>query len=123
MVRTAVVAALLVLTACGSQSDGPARDGAGEAVKELLGALDAGSCAQVKSIVVTPDAIDCEQIQDLAGSYSDDGVDLDRITVKQGDTVDGSTTVTVDLGTDEADEQWQAEQVDGSWRVLFDSPE
>jgi len=38
-----------------------------------------------------------------------------------GEITGGSVTVTVDLGTDQPDEDWQAEQVDGRWRVLFDS--
>jgi hypothetical protein len=123
MMRIAVAATLLVLAACGSEPDQTAPGDAGDAVKQLLTSLDAGDCAAVTAIVLTPDAIDCEQIEDLAGAYSDDGVDLDEITVEQGEVIDGSTTVTVDLGVGAQDEQWQAERVDGSWRVVFDSPE
>lgn len=126
MLRVAVVAALMVLTACASESDDPRPEAspparAGDAVKDLLTSLEAGDCDQVKRLVVTPDAIDCEQIEDLAGSYADDGIDLDDMTVTQGETVDGSTSVTVDLGPDAPDETWQVEKVAGSWRVLFDS--
>lgn len=129
----AVVTLLLVpaaaLGACGSGSGSSDSGGAGTAgaaapdtaVVSLLRAVDAGSCDAALKVVVTPDDLDCDQVASLKGSYSDDGVDLDSVTTTVGDVVDGSTTVTVDLGTDDPDEQWQAEQVDGRWRVLFDS--
>lgn len=115
-------AALLVLTACGSDADTPGRAIASpeEAVTALIRAVDAGSCDDVKAVAVTPDAIDCEQIETLRGSYTDDGVDLDAMTASAGAPAGSSVTVTIDLGTD-TDETWQAEKVAGSWRVLFDS--
>ncbi|MET0819330.1 MAG: hypothetical protein ABWY58_00070, partial [Aeromicrobium sp.] len=74
-----------------------------------------------KDLVVTPDEIDCEMIGTLKGDYASDGVDLDDIELSSAEPVDGSTTVTVDLGTDEADQTWQVQQIDGDWKVLFDS--
>jgi hypothetical protein len=123
LAASATVAVLLLAAACGSDSDSSGAEGAGDAVQELLTSLEAGSCSDVKEVVLTPDAIDCEQIEDLAGSYGDDGVDLDDITIRPGEVTEGSATVTVDLGTDDPDETWQAEHVDGTWRVIFDSVE
>lgn len=122
MLRTAAVALLLVTAACGSDPAPSGTDGAADAVTELLISLDAGSCADVKKIVLTPAAIECEEIGQLRGSYSDEGVDLDDITVTTGEISGGSATVTVDLGTDD-DETWQVEQVGDTWRVIFDSVE
>lgn len=119
----AAVAVCLLVAACGAESSDSDAAGAGDAVKELMASVDAGSCPDVKRIVLTPDAIDCEQIQDLAGSYSSAGVDLDDVSVSVGEVVDRSATVTVDIGSDDDDEQWQVEKVDGSWRVMFDSVE
>lgn len=123
MMRLAAVAALLVVAACGPDAEASGPDGAADAVKELLTAVEAGSCPDVQGVVVTPDTIDCEQIGQLRGTYADQGVDLDDVTVTAGEANGSSVVVTVDLGTDDADETWQAEQVDGSWRVLFDSQE
>jgi len=121
--RCVAVAVLLLVAACGSDPAPSGSDAAGDAVEKLLTALDDGSCADVKKIVLTPDDIDCEQIETLAGSYTDQGIDLDDISVTTGEVNGGSTTVTVDLGIDDPDETWQAERVDGSWRVIFDSVE
>ncbi|REK72376.1 hypothetical protein DX116_01690 [Aeromicrobium endophyticum] len=113
-------AALLLVAACGS--GGGAGSGSPEgAVSDLMAALEKGSCTDVKSVVVTPDDIDCEMIGTLKGDYAADGVDLDAIELSADEPVDGSATVTVDLGTDEDDQTWQVQQVDGSWKVLFDS--
>jgi hypothetical protein len=123
MKHLAAVAVLSLVAACGLSSDPEERSGAGDVVRELLVAVDAGSCPEVKRLVVTPDAIDCEQIQDLGGSYSQEGVDLDELSVSVGEIVDGSATVTADLGAGQEHEQWQVERLDGSWKVLFDSVE
>ena len=113
-------AALLLLAACGS-GDGAGSDSPEAAVSDLMTALEKGSCSDVKRVVVTPDDIDCEMIGTLKGDYADDGVDLDAAQLSSDDPVDGSTTVTVDLGSDQDAQTWQVQQVDGSWKVLFDS--
>jgi hypothetical protein len=123
MLRLAAVAAVLVVAGCGSDPASSEADGATDAVTQLMTSLEAGSCPDVKRIVLTPDAIDCEQIGALGGTYSNQGVDLDDVTLTTGEVTDGSATVTVDLGTDDEDETWQVEQVGGSWRVIFDSVE
>ena len=117
---TVAVAGLLMLGACGSDAGGAANSPEG-AVRELMSSLEAGSCPQVKTIVVTPDEIDCEMVETLRDGYADDGVDLDDADVSAGEVVDGSATVTVDLGDDEDDQTWQVERVGGTWKVLFDS--
>lgn len=117
---TVAVAGLLMLGACGAGAGGAANSPEG-AVRELMSSLEAGSCPQVKTIVVTPDEIDCEMVETLRDGYADDGVDLDDADVSAGEVVDGSATVTVDLGDDEDDQTWQVERVGGTWKVLFDS--
>lgn len=113
-------AALVLVAACGSGD--PAGSSSPEgAVSDLMAALEKGSCADVKDVVVTPDEIACEMIGTLKGGYEADGVDLDAVTLSADEPVDGSATVTVDLGTDDADQTWQVQQVDDAWKVLFDS--
>jgi hypothetical protein len=123
MLRLAAVAFLLLTAACGSDPAPPSADSAGDAVTRLLRALDAGSCTAVKKIVVTPDAIDCEEVGQLRGSYTEEGVNLNKVKTSTGKVNGSSATVTVDLGTDDADESWQVERVGGAWRVVFDSVE
>lgn len=113
-------AALLLVAACGS-GDGSASSTPEGAVTDLMAALEKGSCGDVKDVVVTPDDIDCEMIGTLKGGYAAEGVDLDDIEPSADEPVDGSATVTVDLGSDQDDETWQVQQTDGSWKVLFDS--
>jgi hypothetical protein len=112
--------ALLLVAACGS-GDGAGSTSPEDAVGDLMAALEKGSCQDVKSVVVTPDDIDCEMIASLKGDYASDGVDLDAVDLDAADPVDGSTTVMVDLGTGDPDQSWQVQEVDGSWKVLFDS--
>jgi hypothetical protein len=114
------IAALLLVAACGS-GGGAGSDSPEGAVGDLMAALEKGSCKDVKDLVVTPDAVDCEMIGTLKGDYASDGVDLDDVELSAAEPVDGSTTVTADLGTDEADQTWQVQQIDGDWKVLFDS--
>jgi hypothetical protein len=129
-----VVAAVVSLTwalaaACGSDagSSGDAGDAGGaatpeKAVRQLMTSLEAGSCDDVRAVVVTPDLVDCEMIGELEGGYAADGVDLDGVRLETGEVVDGSTTVTASVDGQD-DETWQVERVDGSWRVLLDSEE
>ena len=119
-VAVAVITGLLLLGACGSDAPGATNSPEG-AVRELMASLEAGSCPRVQSIVVTPDAIDCEMVETLRDGYADDGVDLDDADFSAGEVVDGSATVTVDLGDGEDDQAWQVERVGDSWKVLFDS--
>jgi hypothetical protein len=113
-------ATLVLVAACGSGDPGGSDSPEG-AVSDLMVALEKGSCDDVKDVVVTPDDIDCEMIGTLEGDYEADGVDLDAVKLSADEPVDGSATVTVDLGTGEAGQTWQVQQVDGSWKVLFDS--
>ncbi|MET0447751.1 MAG: hypothetical protein ABW004_05070 [Aeromicrobium sp.] len=119
------VAALLLVAACGSgsdPSDGPTTSsGAAAAVETLVATLEDGDCPGVKAIVVTPATVDCDLVESLAGSFSEEGIDLDAVTYEAGPVEGGSSTVTIGWGPDEADEEWQAERVDDTWKVLFDS--
>jgi hypothetical protein len=125
LAASAVTVTLLLASACGSEgSDGSAGAASPQdAVTRLMTALEDGSCPGVQDVVVTPDLVDCETIATLRGGYAADGVDLDAVDVSPGEAVDGSSSVTVDLGGDRDDETWQVERVDGSWKVLFDSEE
>ncbi len=123
---SAATAALMLASACGSDAGSDTEAGGSspeDAVSTLMSALEDGSCARVRDVVVTPDLIDCESIETLQGGYAADGVDLDDATLSAAEVVDDSSSVTVDLGGDEDDQTWQVERVDGSWKVLFDSEE
>lgn len=128
--RPASIAAALVLLltgACGSDgSDDAARsDGSSpeRAVAAVMAGMEAGDCDDVKAVVVTPDAIDCEAVETLRGAYAADGVDLDDVDLSAGDRSGSSVTVTADLGGEADPETWQVEKTGGSWKVLFDSEE
>jgi hypothetical protein len=124
--------ALLLVSACGTGSDGGSDpggstdDGAALAVEQLVTALEAGSCDDVKDVVVNPAAVDCEVVESLEGSFADEGVDLAEVTYEAGEVTDDSATVTIGWGGDDAenpDETWDVERIDGTWKVLFDSVE
>ena len=113
-------AALMLVAACGT-SDGAGSSSPEGAVKDLMTALEKGSCSDVKDVVVTPDDVDCEMIGTLEGGYAADGVDLDAVRLSADEPVGGSATVTADMGSGQDDQTWQVQQVDGAWKVLFDS--
>ena len=117
------VAALVLVSACGSSDTGAGAASPEDAVSRLLTALEDGSCSGVRDVVVTPDLVDCEMVEDLQGGYAADGIDLDDVSLSAGEVVDDSASVTADLGAGQDAETWQVERVDGSWKVLFDSEE
>jgi hypothetical protein len=125
--KTLAAAALLVLVgACGSDpaptsTSGTAspRGGPDDAVRQLMTSLDAGSCDDVKDLVVTPATVDCDQLTTLAGSFSD--ADLAQASFEAGPVEGDSTTVTITWRNGDPAEIWQAERIDGTWKVLFDS--
>jgi hypothetical protein len=136
MKSSLAVVALLLVSACGSDSE-PSAGGSSSpaeptesqsaaparAVERLVASLEAGSCEDVKTIVVTPSLVDCEVIESLGGSFADQGVALDDVTYSVDEIEGDSGTVAVDWGTGEADESWQVERIDGEWKVIFDSVE
>lgn len=137
--KTLLAVAVLTLvgvSACGSDASDPtspskpsastsapvASSGAADAVKQLMTALEAGDCDQAKAVVVTPDTIDCEVIESLASSYENEGVAVADGSFDESDVEGESGAVTVSW--DGADpETWNVEQIDGQWKVLFDSEE
>ncbi len=130
MKALAGVTMFVVMAGCGfsSESGSTSGDNSGgatpeEAVTMLLTSLEAGSCADVKEIVLTPATVDCEMIGTLKGSFADEGVDLADVTYTAGDIADGSGSVTTDWGNGDAADTWQVEKIDGVWKVVFDSVE
>lgn len=125
----AALAVFLVVAACGSESGSegpdPASGGAGaeDAVRQLLTALEAGSCPDVKAVVLTPATVDCEVIGTLEGSFADEGIDLADVAYQAGDVTAESGSVTTDWGNGEPADSWQVERIDGVWKVVFDSVE
>ncbi|MET1038915.1 MAG: hypothetical protein ABW075_11610 [Aeromicrobium sp.] len=129
-------AALLLVSACGSDSDGSSADpapessspapassdaGPAQAVEQLITALEAGSCDDVKAIVVTPSTVDCELVDSLGGSFAEQGVDLEKVTYDAGQVEGDNATVTIGWGDGDPDETWDVERIDDAWKVLFDS--
>ena len=122
----ALVAVPLLLAACGSGSGSEGAGAPGAASPEaaltvFLAGLEAGSCDDVKQVVVTPATVDCELVQSLGGSFAEEGIDLDGVSLDAGEVSGDSAVVTIDWGTDQADETWDVQRIDGRWRVLFDS--
>lgn len=116
----------LLVAACGSDSVSEGPDSGSSdpefVVKQLLMSLEAGSCTDVKDVVLTPATVDCEMIGTLQGSFKDEGIDLDDVTYTT-DVEEGSGSVTADWGTDDPDGSWQVERIYGAWKVVFDSVE
>lgn len=125
MKALAALTVFLLAAACGSESEpgGSASSRPEDAVEQLLTSLEAGSCPDVKDIVLTPSTVDCEMIDSLEGSFADEGVDLADVTYTAGEVVADSGTVSVDWGNGDAEESWNVERVDGTWKVVFDSVE
>lgn len=123
----AALTVLLLVAACGSESgsDGPetAATGPEDAVRQLLTALESGSCSGVKDVVLAPATIDCEMVGSMEGSLADEGVAIDDVTYATGEIVDESGSVTTGWGDGEDGSTWQVERIDGTWKVVFDSVE
>jgi hypothetical protein len=138
--KTLIAAAALSLalvSACGSDPDGSAPSepapeassaapessdaGPALAVEQLITALEAGSCDDVKAIVVTPSTVDCEMVDSLGGSFAEQGVDLEKVTYDAGQVEGDTATVTIGWGDGDPDETWDVERIDDTWKVLFDS--
>lgn len=120
------LAVLLVVAGCGSESDSEGPDSGRSnpefVVKQLLSSLEAGSCTDVKDVVLTPAAVDCEMVGTLQGSFADDGIDLADVSYTT-DVEEGSGSVTADWGNGDPDASWQVERIYGAWKVVFDSAE
>lgn len=122
---------LVLVAACGSQdsSEGDpapspsatAAAGPAAAVEQLMRALDAGDCDAAKALVVTPSALDCGDVEAAAGSFAEEGNDLDTVTYEAGEVEGTSASVTIDWGNENPGESYDVEKIDGTWRVLFDS--
>lgn len=122
---------LVLVAACGSQDSSEGRPspsasatavaGPEAAVEQLMRALDAGDCKAAKALVVTPSAIDCGDVEAAAGSFAEEGNDLEDVTYEASDVQGTSASVTIDWGNDNPGESYDVEKIDGTWRVLFDS--
>lgn len=116
-----ILAPVSVLAACGSESEPSSDSSTPEAaVMSFMVGLEAGDCAAVKKIVVTPSTVDCEVVESLRGSYADEGTDVDDVSLEAGE-VEGDSAV-VAVGGD-SEESFDVERIDGAWRVIFDTEE
>ncbi|MGA8986613.1 hypothetical protein [Aeromicrobium sp.] len=130
--------ALLVVAACASPEPGayddptapastvpastaPARTGPEAAVEQLMRALDAGNCRRAKQLVVTPSELECDTVEQAAGSFADEGIDLDEADYRAGPTHDASATVRIMWGAGQPTESYDVQRIGGRWRVVFDS--
>jgi hypothetical protein len=144
-----VLGALLLAAACGSSDSSGAPDvrpateepsttpapsgttrppgsaapptGAAAAVADLMRALDDGDCRTAKRLVVTPSELGCDVVEQAAGSFADEGIDLDAVSYRAGAVRGGSSTVTIRWGNGYPAESYEAQRVGGRWKVVFDS--
>ncbi|QGG42563.1 hypothetical protein [Aeromicrobium yanjiei] len=147
MRRLLAVAALVLVSACGSDgSSGPGEGtasrpsapatstttspsggkpstapGPARAVETMMRALDEGDCRAMRRIVVTPSAVDCEVVHAAKDTFADEGIDLDEVVYTAGRVNGSSSTVTITWGNDTPDESYDVERVGSRWRVVFDS--
>ena len=121
-----LAAALLpaFLAACGPLlvEEPLAEDGPASVLRSFLVALDQGECGKAQTLVVDPDVLDCALVEQLAGSYTDTGLDPSEATYEAGERSADSVTVTATFGSGGEPEPWELERVDGTWLVLFESP-
>lgn len=133
------VSVAAVLAACGSEpgpaprtpdepsatrTSSPASErpsGPERAVESLMRALDAGDCARVKRLVVTPSAVDCAVVRAAEDSFADDGIDLDEVVYRSGPVEGSSTTVRITWGNGTPRESYDVERVRRRWLVVLDS--
>jgi len=94
----------------------PSASAAEQALRTYLVAADAGDCDEVKETVLLPEQVECADVREQQGRWSEDGVDL-RTVPMETEVVESSATVTVDWPRD-PDDVWSLEHVDGSWRVV-----
>lgn len=136
MRRVIVVAALLVLAGCGG-SDKPAGSSpttsattsstpqqlseTEQVVQKMWKAFEQGDCDAVKRVVVTPSAIDCAQLGEVAGMFVAEGIDLDAARYEEGETAGDSATVKITWNDTLPTETIDLQRVDGTWLVVFDS--
>jgi len=113
--RAAALGLFVVLTGCGNHQTPQ------HVVDSLVHALNDGDCAAVKHLVVTPSAIDCATITETAGTFADEGIDVDKVHYRVGPIVDDSSTVKVIWGNGTPAESFDVQRVAGAWRVVFDS--
>jgi hypothetical protein len=135
MRRLVAVAALLVVAACGSDEPEPAKTPTSPsattpahtlappeaAVDGLMRALEAGDCEAAQQLVVTPSELGCDVVEQSKGSFTDEGIDLDKVTYRAGAVHDASSTVSIEWGNGYPAESYDVQKVGGSWKVVFDS--
>lgn len=126
------VGAMLVLVACGSSEpvDPPstpsstspdALSPAEAAVDGLMRALEAGDCTKAQDLVLTPSELGCDAVEQSAGMFADEGIDLDAATYRAGEVHDASATVSITWGPGIPSESYDVQKVGDAWKVVFDS--
>lgn len=111
--------AVLLLGGCGGSDDASGDPAA--SVEAMMQALDAGDCAAVKDVVLTPSEIDCGFVAELGGMFADEGLDLAEVDFAVTERTGDQATVEIDWGDGEPAETYEVQRVDGDWKVVFDS--
>jgi hypothetical protein len=139
MKRLVAGGVLLVAAACGTSEPGdpdastrptaspsspsarPTLAPAEAAVDALMRALDEGDCKAAKRLVVTPSELGCDVVEQSAGSFADEGIDLDEVVYRAGPVNGSSSTVRITWGNGYPTESYDVERLGGRWKVVFDS--
>ncbi|HPU13324.1 MAG TPA: hypothetical protein PLQ19_05995 [Aeromicrobium sp.] len=121
------VAATLLVGGCGSANPSSGAGGseasasqtelaAQQSLRSYLLAADAGDCDALKVVVLTPRDVDCDQVAEAAGLWSEGDNDLASLPMA-AEVSDESAIVTV-TWHDGSKDSWDLQRVEGKWLVL-----
>ena len=87
-----------------------------QTLRSYLLAADAGDCEALKVVVLAPSGVDCDQVREAAGLWSEGDNDLQKLAMK-AEITDDSATVTL-TWRDGTQDTWDLQRVEGKWLVM-----
>ncbi|TXJ05255.1 MAG: hypothetical protein E6Q27_06135 [Aeromicrobium sp.] len=130
-----ILLALFSITACsvpsnppGSGGDNveetpgvrPTAEGAIEAAQAYLLASNQGNCEGVKNLVTQPDAVDCDVVAELAGTWADSDEELANLKF-EAEVVDSAATITTTFSDGEVGKYAFVWTDDNTWLMVVDA--